>query len=531
MEKSLYLCNVNLKRGPENLKKSRKLKFFFMRINGTDKALIEEVKEEMNVESALSEFIDSGFDYAKSRIDVFLNEEENCIKCMNDGTPMKNINKYVDYFHAHMAQDVMKKNLISTFGKGTKKAFLKLGDAKNGSVMNIYAKDKDVNIVEHASLSMRINKNGGDCFNVEHVEVLKGSNVIPYTEGTCMEIQNVENKCWQAIHGINEETGERRDDYYRTMRYCKEHYGLISSKNNIDLYINGEKVDFEDPCFIIKLGENINKDGVYIIDGICFWVQTYKCRDRKTKKDVKIKFVYTYIPRMTYSNKEFSKMKHERTFEEYSGYYTYYRNRLMDNGGNFRKFFAKSPSKLTTGGCDRIRIAIFVDGNEEFFGITSTKSEGIKPFKDNDNFTNYKIDGTTLYTVVRQDVMSFALLNDYDKKDSQAKSFTVDDLKKVCKTYTSSKKEVKDTVHTNEEVSKIFNTVTEYNVNEFVSRSINDVLAEKIDTCPYITQREKDLLYYILYVSQLKKRLSPEEIINNALNEIKKYERHTISAN
>ena len=72
----------------------------------------------------------------------------------------------------------------------------------------------------------------------------------------------------------------------------------------------------------------------------------------------------------------------------------------MDNGGNFRKFFTKSPSKLTTGGCDRIRVAIFIDNNNEFFGLNTTKSQGIKPFKDNDNFTNFKINGIPLYTIM-----------------------------------------------------------------------------------------------------------------------------------
>lgn len=94
-----------------------------MKIKGTDKALIEEVKEEMSVEFALSEFIDSGFDYAKTRIDVVFNEEENYVKCMNDGVPMEGINDYVGNFQSHLKQEVSKKNLISTFGKGTKKLF------------------------------------------------------------------------------------------------------------------------------------------------------------------------------------------------------------------------------------------------------------------------------------------------------------------------------------------------------------------------------------------------------------------------
>ena len=39
----------------------------------------------------------------------------------------------------------------------------------------------------------------------------------------------------------------------------------------------------------------------------------------------------------------------------------------------------------------------------------------------------------------------------------------------------------------------------------------------------------KDLLYSVLNTSQLKKRATSEEFINNALKEIEKYEKRTIS--
>lgn len=510
-----------------------------MKIKGTDKALIEEVKEEMSVEFALSEFIDSGFDYAKTRIDVVFNEEENYVKCMNDGVPMEGINDYVGNFQSHLKQEVSKKNLISTFGKGTKKAFLKLGDAKNGSTLGIYAKHNDKNITTQAALNMKIKKNNEECFDVKYLEISPNNSFIPYTQGTCMAIQNLEKDSWSTIHGIKEETGERRNDYYRIIRYCTEHYGLVSYKNKIDLYLNGNKIVFEDPCYIINLGEKINKDGCYLINGICYWVQTYKCNNAKTKSEVKFKVVYTFIPRMTYSNNMLTKLTSERAYEAYSGYYTYYGNRLMDNGGNFRKFFTKSPSKLTTGGCDRIRVAIFIDNNNEFFGLNSTKSQGIKPFKDNDNFTNFKINGIPLYTIMRQDIMSFAQLNDYDKKDSILKTITINDLKKVCKSYSVTKKKIKDTVHTNKEVDKIFVTTNvgnnelndKFNDEDIMSAPNEDDLTKIIDNCSYITKRERILLYSVLWTSQLKKRATSEEFINNALKEIKDYGGHTNTSN
>lgn len=512
-----------------------------MKLKGIEKALIEEVKDEMNVESALSEFIDSGFDYANTRIDIILDEKNNYIKCMNDGIPMKEINKYVDYFHAHIQQNSERKNLISTFGKGTKKAFLKLGDAKLGSTLNVYAKDKDYeNFIEHASISMKFEKYD-DCFNVKHIDIEKtrDNSIIPYTQGTCMEIQNLDNCVWAAIHGVNE-NGEIRNDYYKIIKFCKERYALIAKKNNIDLYINSNKIIFEDPCYIINLGDKIKKDGCYVVNGICYWVHTYKPINIKTEEKVKFKMVYTFIPRIT-----MSEIQNDKGYEMLSGYYTYYGNRLMDNGGNYRTFLGgfKGSSVLTTGGCDRIRIAIFTDKNEKFFKITSTKSNGIEPFQNNENFSNFKINRYSMYTILKEDLLSFIRLNVEDRKDkndSKPKHIDFNLLKECSQTLSDTKKKIKVENFSKKKKENVINEGIEnkapVNIDDVISAPIEDDLAKKIDSftipsleLPYLTQMVKDLLYSVLNTSQLKKRATSEEFINNALKEIEKYEKRTIS--
>lgn len=512
-----------------------------MNVKGIEKALIEEIKEEMNVESALSEFIDSGFDYANTRIDIVLDEENNYIKCSNDGIPMKEINQYVDYFHAHLNQNTEKKNLISTFGKGTKKAFLKLGDAKLGSTLNIYAKNKEYgNFIQHASLSMKFKKYD-ECFNVKHVEIENSidNSIIPYTQGTCMAIQNLDNCVWSAIHGVDE-NGNIRNDYYNLIKYCKEHYALIAKKNNIDLYINGVKIIFEDPCYIINLGDKINKDGCYVVNGICYWVHTYRPNDKKTKESVKFKMVYTFIPRIT-----MPQIENDKGYEMSSGYYTYYNNRLMDNGGNYRQFFNpfKGSSAFTTGGCDRIRIAIFTDKNEKFFKITSTKSNGIEPFRSNENFSVFKINGYSMYTILKEDLLSFIRLNKEDRKDkdvNKPKDIDFKLLKECSQTLSDTKKRIKIEIFSKKKKEDVNDeggeNKTPINIDDVMSAPIEDDLAKKIDSLtipslelPYFTQMVKDLLYSVLNTSQRKKRATSEEFINSAIKEIEKYEKRTIS--
>ena len=135
--------------------------------------------------------------------------------------------------------------------------------------------------------------------------------------------------------------------------------------------------------------------------------------------------------------------------------------------------------------------------------------------------------------------MFFVQLNDYDKKDSILKTITINDLKKVCKSYSVTKKKIKDTVHTNKEVDKIFVTTNvgnnelndKFNDEDIMSAPNEDDLTKIIDNCSYITKRERILLYSVLWTSQLKKRATSEEFINNALKEIKDYGGHTNTSN
>lgn len=467
-------------------------------MKGTQKVLIEEVKERMSVKSAITEFIDNSFDHARTRIDIIIDQNSNTIKCMNDGIPMSGINNYVSNFTSHIEQ-THKKNQISKFGKGSKKAFIKLGDSKNGSILHIYSKDKDYNKIQYASITMKEKKND-ECFEESYVDFIKDTSVIPYNEGTCMVIQNVDKAIWTDIHGMNEDDGSERNDYNNLISYCKEHYGLVAYTNKVELYVNNVKIEFEDPCLLLNLGNNINKDGCYLIDGICYWVHTYICKNATTKENAKFKTVYAYIPRMRLSDKE---MPRSKGYEMYAGYYTYYGNRLMDNGGNYRKFFNRCPSNLTTGGCDRIRVAIFTDNNEKFFNITSTKSEGIEPFKTNENFSHFQINGVSVYSVLRNDLLSWVKLNEYDRKDKTLKQLTISNIKDVAVSYSKTKKVNKGNhFSSTEELNEIFHVKDSKKEINNIEDVINDItsscdLFKEIDSTPYMTERDKEILYEI----------------------------------
>ena len=477
-------------------------------MKGIQKSFIEEVKERMTVESALTEFIDNGFDHAKSRIDIIINQDENQITCMNDGKPMSKIGEYVSNFTTHIKQNSSnkKQKQISKFGKGSKKAFIKLGDSKKGSTLDIFTKDKEWNAVQHASIIMKECKKE-DCFTEIYPEIEKNTSLIPYEEGTCMTIKNIEDSNWSIIHGVDEKHGDIRNDYYQLINYCQEHYGLVSKINQIDLYINGNKIDFEDPCLLNNLGDNVNKDGHYVINGICYWVHTYKCTNNKTKETVKFKTVYTFIPRKTVSDED---MPRKKGYEMYAGYYTYFGNRLMDNGGNYRKFFNRCESKLTTGGCDRTRIAIFCDKNEAFFKITSTKAEGIEPIKNNENFSKYKINGYPMCSILKNDLLSFVRLNEFDRKGKIIKELTVKDVKAFAQTYSVTKTPIKRGLLTNKEIEQVYNTTDgkqdKIKIEDILKEAAKtDDIASEIDANMILTVREKEILYELLRCSGNKK--------------------------
>ena len=97
-------------------------------MKGIQKAFIEEVKEGMTFKEAVLEYVDNGFEHARSRVDIVFNQKENSFKCSNDGAPIQHISEIVCDFTTHIEQSNIGSynKPISNFGKGFKKAFLKL---------------------------------------------------------------------------------------------------------------------------------------------------------------------------------------------------------------------------------------------------------------------------------------------------------------------------------------------------------------------------------------------------------------------
>lgn len=496
-------------------------------MKGIENAFIEKVKEEENVLHALSEFIDDSFEYGHKRIDVILNEKDNKIIIMNDGLPMEGLNDYVDNYTAHIKQKMSRENSIAIFGKGSKTGFIRLGDYANGSSLNVYSKADDLNVTQVVSINMANNKDG-KCLSARHAEILRGREVIPFRHGTCMEIVNIDKNVWPHLHGIDAETGEIRNDYEAVIAYCQKTYGRTSEKNGSDLYINGIKMEFDDPCHLKKLGNLLEKDGVYQVDGICYWVTTYQAKNNKTNEVINFKVCYTFLPREYFKEKDIN--KGSGGYNTLCGYYTYYGDRLMDSGGNANSMFKRVPSEFNTGGCNRVRIAIFTDNNYDFFGIKSTKSMGIKPFKDNINFSTFKIGGKTLYSIMRQDAQSFMLLNAYDRADGTDKHITLEHMEKVCITFSSrkckmptlfSKKSLMDFFENSHNADNVSSNHF-VNVNEILADKIDkDNFTNRIDNCPFMTDEIKEYVYTALkYIpsNELK-----EKYIDDMIKKIEKY--------
>ena len=182
----------------------------------------------------------------------------------------------------------------------------------------------------------------------------------------------------------------------------------------------------------------------------------------------------------------------------------------MDNGGNYRKFFNRCESKLTTGGCDRTRIAIFCDKNEAFFKITSTKAEGIEPIKNNENFSKYKINGYPMCSILKNDLLSFVRLNEFDRKGKIIKELTVKDVKAFAQTYSVTKTPIKRGLLTNKEIEQVYNTTDgkqdKIKIEDILKEAAKtDDIASEIDANMILTVREKEILYELLRCSDNKK--------------------------
>jgi hypothetical protein len=484
-------------------------------MKGIQKAFIEEVKEGMTFKEAVLEYVDNGFEHARSRVDIVFNQKENSFKCSNDGAPIQHISEIVCDFTTHIEQSNIGSynKPISNFGKGFKKAFLKIGDMGNGSTINIFAKDKLYNVTQYASINSVYKDE--NCINQTGADIWRYNDVIPYEEGTLMEIKGIENSFWISVEDFE--------------NYCADRYGLISRLKKIDLYINGKQIKFKDYCRLENLGDNINKDGVYVINDIVYWVKTY-CPSHPKYGKVEFKCVYVFISRKAESEKTID----SRGGLADSGYYTFRGYRIMDCGGNAQKMFANMPAQFNTGGCERFRVAIFTDNALDFFGIRSNKSLGILPFTDNDKLKEYKINGQTMYTIFRQDSVTFGSLNTDESKNfretGQYNELTDEMIRNRCKTYTDKKKEER-VIKKSTKLEKAKKVVSEINSNtidesisveDFISGKPSDTISNLIDSSPLLTNREKNLLYSV--VNGIKAKNNIEEIIKKAINSIEDYE-------
>lgn len=495
-------------------------------MEGIEKSFIRRIKATQDIINAISEKIDNNIDHARTRVDIYLSEEDDKILIMNDGVPMEHVNDYVDTYQAHIEQSRSNPNLIGHFGEGDKDAFIRLGNTKQGSTQSIITKtalDKGVTIVERASINMKASRTS-HCFKEHHQERVANDNTIPYNEGTANELVGIDPEVWWKVHTKDEETGSLVRDFGRIKKYISKHYAYKVFNTNIDIFFNGEKLEFEDPCHLMELGydNKETKDGVYIKNGICFWVQTYKCKDSEGNK-VKFRVVYNYIPRMTVKD-----LQTERGYNMDTGYYTYYGDRLMDAGGNPAKFFQRIGSNWNTGGCNRVRIAIFCDDkNIDFFGITADKAEGIKSFYDNPNFSNYSIGKYSIYTIMRSDAVSFFKLNVFDRQGKMPKPIDIKKMKEYCKTLSLTNKIAKakyllgeDEVKPTEQVPQQ-TTTPPADLGQLLNEEPADNLTELIDSCTLLTEREKSILYTVARCIKTKKNF--EETFNNILNTINEY--------
>ena len=159
------------------------------------------------------------------------------------------------------------------------------------------------------------------------------------------------------------------------------------------------------------------------------------------------------------------------------------------------------------------------------------------PFTENDKLKEYKINGETMYTIFRQDGISFGSLNTDESKNFRETNIyndlTDEMIKNRCRTFTDKKKEehiVKNTSKP-EKIEQVISEIKsnapdkKVNIAEVISRNPSDNLSCLIDSNTLLTAREKGILYSV--ANNIKTKKNIEEIIKNAINVVEDYEMAT----
>jgi len=346
-----------------------------IKCTSTDVAYISKVRNMgMTKSHAVSEFVDGMLQKGASIIRIRIDNPNRVFTITGNGTGMSydDCKKFAENFMWSKTSET-DKNKISFWGVGTKDAAIVLSDIDNEEVFYSHFKlstavsesseistiDWDICRNEKKFQKRIINR----CINEQHMV------------GTSIKIEDVQSFSQKDFNDL---------ERFLDATYCKhvsEGVKIVVETNQAQAGKTNFKERFSvcgnDPLYLNILGDNINKDGLYVSPnkGLLHTVNTIKIKNDHDK-EMMVKVVTVYVTDKYETRTEAGAPK--------SGFYVEIGGRRIEYGDNLKSFVGLTP---TGGGMGRNRVLVILPedggGKENPFGLKPNKSAGVIPFKDN----------------------------------------------------------------------------------------------------------------------------------------------------
>lgn len=374
------------------------------------------VSERMRVHEAIQELIDNSIDAKSKNINITLDSSNDVFVCKDDGNGMngEQVNAYANDYISHMP---MSEDSIGKFGAGSKDAIIKIADHIKGSEIAITSwTSKD----EISKLRFNVDANKEDDFRSPEIDTYSQEKWVDEhgPHGHMVSIRHIKDI-------------DSRDKQWKSnlKKECSKAYSYIINKYGINITINGEKLECIDRMHLDILGDDINECGVYFKNDMVFVVKTYTLRSLINPLDKRnVKVVYLYI------TKEGKDAFEDDNSFGFCGLYPILGNRYLKvPKDNETCLPFKIGYRTGTGRC---RACMFIDGNEDIFGLKSKKSDGIDLTKDNIKLSKYRVvnyEDDTFSMVFEKDFKKLDKFASFQSDGSIERPITLDIAKQICK--------------------------------------------------------------------------------------------------
>lgn len=332
-------------------------------------------------------------------IKIDLNKEFNTL-CYSDnyGEPMSDMDGYLKDYHHHKITNVLKCNKKSVKGYGTKNALIALTKCdKSYGELHIYSNG-------HINGSSRVSSQEGilkfSCKEETPITQIKDLTDSDYNR-FFNDKENHYGTAWEFTNVIDEVFDEQFISDY------KEHVGIKyyndHKKNGLEVYVNGEKVEWVDYInatnFIGEMNSNKNFQTISCINNDFYSFHHLHLTNKNNPKDKKVvNVVNMYINTRTGGDKD-----NENRDMENCGVWMNFGGCYIEQGRNMSKFYKLKNQHR--GGDSAVIQYIDATELEDLFDVNVDKGGGVCSFKDNPKLQEYIVTNSpnqcTLYKFLK----------------------------------------------------------------------------------------------------------------------------------